>query len=308
MIVTRGQESVARILEKNTTIRSEKMKFGVHTILFSTSFVEKDIPLLEKCKKLGFDTVEMPPFDQENFPAKKIRAMAKDLDIDINIAYGMPEDLNIISPDATVRRNGIEFTKKLVDLSNEAGAKIFGGVVYCAWGYTTGRMRSDDEWNWGVDSFREIAEYAQSTSDIKLGIEPLNRFESHFINTAADAVKFAKDIGIPNVKVLLDTFHMIREEDDIVQAVIDAGPYVGYIHANENQRGIPGSGMVPWLDFFTALKKIKYDGCLTIESFDPNNDELVKMGSIWRKFCDTPEQLAQEGLSFLKDMYRKVYT
>lgn len=86
-------------------------------------------------------------------------------------------------------------------------------------------------------------------SDIMFGIEPLNRFESHFINVAADGVRFVKDIGLPNAKVLLDTFHMIREENDLVQAVIDAGPYIGYVHANENQRGIPGTGMVPWLNF-----------------------------------------------------------
>jgi D-psicose/D-tagatose/L-ribulose 3-epimerase len=283
------------------------MKFGVHTILFSASFVEKDLPLLEKVKKMGFDTLEMPPFDFDKFPAKKVRSISGDLGLDINIAYGMPPEYNIISPDKGVRRNAIDFTKKLVDLSNEAGAKIFGGVIYCAWGYTTGKMRSEDEWKWGVESFREVAEHAQNSSDLILGIEALNRFESHFINTAADAVKFARDIGLPNVKVLLDTFHMIREESNITQAVLEAGPYVGYVHANENHRGIPGSGLVPWSEFFNALKKINYDGCLTIESFDPTDEVLSRMGSIWRRLADSPEQLAAQGLEFLQGMYRKVY-
>jgi D-psicose/D-tagatose/L-ribulose 3-epimerase len=283
------------------------MKFGVHTILFSASFVEKDLQLLEKVKKMGFDTLEMPPFDYDKFPAKQVRSISKDLGLDINIAYGMPPEYNIISPDKGVRRDGIDFTKKLVDLSNEAGAKIFGGVIYCAWGYTTGKMRSEDEWKWGVESFREVAEHAQNSSDLVLGIEALNRFESHYINTAADAVRFAKDIGLPNVKVLLDTFHMIREESNITEAVLEAGPYVGYVHANENHRGIPGSGLVPWLEFFNALKRINYDGCLTIESFDPTDEVLSRMGSIWRRLADSPEQLAEQGLEFLQGMYRKVY-
>jgi D-psicose/D-tagatose/L-ribulose 3-epimerase len=283
------------------------MKFGVHSILFSASFVEKDLPLLERAKKLGFDTLEMPPFDYDGFPAKKVRSISKDLGLDINIAYGMPPQYNMISPDKAVRRDAVEFTKKLVDLSNEAGAKIFGGVIYCAWGYTTGKMRSEEEWKWGVECFREVAEHAHKSSKLLLGIEALNRFESHFINTAADAVKFVKDIGLPNVKVLLDTFHMIREESNITQAVLDAGPFVGYVHANENHRGIPGSGLVPWQEFFNALKRINYDGCLTIESFDPTDEELSRMGSIWRRLADSPEQLAVQGLQFLKGMYGKVY-
>jgi len=283
------------------------MKFGVHSILFSVYFVEKDLKLLEKAKKMGFDTLEMPPFDYDKFPAKKVRSIAKDLGLDINIAYGMPPEYNILSPDKGVRRSGIDFTKKLVDLSNEAGAKIFGGVIYCAWGYTTGKMRSEDEWKWGVESFREVAEHAHRSSELLLGIEALNRFESHFINTAADAVKFIKDIGLSNVKVLLDTFHMIREESNITEAVLQAGPHLGYVHTNENHRGIPGSGLVPWVEFFKALKQINYDGCLTIESFDPTNEQLARMGSIWRRLADSPEQLASEGLAFLKSMYHKVY-
>lgn len=283
------------------------MKFGVHTILFSASFVEKDLPLLEKAKKMGFDTVEMPPFDYDKFPARRIRSIAKDLGLDINIAYGMPPHYNMISPEASVRRNAVDFTKRLVDLSNEVGAKIFGGVIYCAWGYTTGKMRSEDEWKWGVEAFREVALHAQKGSSLQLGIESLNRFESHFINTADDAVRFVTDVGVPNVKVLLDTFHMIREENSITEAILAAGPRLGYVHTNENQRGIPGTGLVPWLEVFTALKKIGYDGCLTIESFDPTNEELARMGSIWRKLADSPEQIAREGLAFLKGMHRKVY-
>ena len=283
------------------------MTFGVHSILFSEKFVDTDLHLLEKCKKMGFDTLEIPPFDQAHFPAKKVNEISKDLDLTINIAYGMPPEYNIISPEEKVRRAGIDFTKRLIDVSNLAGARIFGGVIYCAWGYTTGKMRTDDEWSWGVDSFREIAEYAQDASNLILGVEPLNRFESHFINTASDAVKFVRDVGISNVKVILDTFHMIREEGDIHSAIVDTGSYVGYIHANENHRGIPGEGLVPWRDVFTALKKIDYHGCLTIESFNPNNEKLIQMGSMWRKLCSTPEELAEKGLRFLKGMYEKIY-
>ena len=279
------------------------MQFGIHSMLFRETFVERDLPLLDKCKAMGFDAVEIIPFDPENFPARKVRAAAADLGLTINTGYGMPAQYNIISPDPAVRRAGVEFSKRLIDLSNEAGARVFGGMIYCGWGYLTGKARTADEWKWGVENYREIAGYAQQTSGLILGIEPVNRFESHFINTAADAVKFIEDVGLPNVKVHLDTFHMIREETDFTQAVLAVGDRLGYVHACENQRGIPGTGMVPWPAFFKALKQVGYEGCMTIESFDPDIEGVAKLCCIWRKLADSPEQLASEGLKFLHRSY-----
>jgi D-psicose/D-tagatose/L-ribulose 3-epimerase len=111
------------------------------------------------------------------------------------------------------------------------------------------------------------------------------------------------EIGLPNVKVHLDTFHMIREEDDFTAAVLATEGYLGYVHACENQRGIPGSGLVPWLEFFGALRQVGYDDCITIESFDPDIESVAKLCCIWRKLADSPEQLATEGLKFLKGVY-----
>ena len=282
------------------------MIFGIHSLLFRETFVEKDLPLLERVKGMGFDAIEIIPFDPDHFPAAKVRSAAADLGLTVNTGYGMPEQYNIISPDPAVRHAGVEFSKRLIDLSNEAGARVFGGMIYCGWGYLTGRMRTEDEWKWGVENYREIACYALSNSNMILGIEPVNRFESHFINTAADAVRFVKEVGVPNVKVHLDTFHMIREENDFTEAVLETEGYLGYVHACENQRGIPGSGLVPWTRFFKALAQVGYDDCITIESFDPDIESVAKLCCIWRKLADSPEQLATEGLRFLKEVHAEV--
>lgn len=283
------------------------MQFGIHSLLFRETFVEKDLPLLDKCKSMGFDAVELLPFDPDNFPARKVKSAAADLGLTINTGYGMPDEYNIISPDPAVRKRGIAFSKRLIDLSNEAGAKVFGGMIYCGWGYLSGKMRTEEEWKWGVEGYQEIACYAKNCSELILGIEPVNRFESHFINTAGDAVRFIQAVGVPNVKVHLDTFHMIREEDNIGQAVLATGKHIGYVHACENQRGIPGRGLMPWTEFFQALRKVNYDGCITIESFDPDMEKIAKLCCIWRKLADSPEQLATEGLQFLKRKYQEAY-
>jgi D-psicose/D-tagatose/L-ribulose 3-epimerase len=282
--------------------------FGIHSLLFKETFVDADLPVLDHCKSMGFDAVEIIPFDPDNFPAAKVRQAAADLGLKINTGYGMPEECNTISPDPAVRQAGVELSRKLIDLSAEAGATVFGGAVYCGWGYRSGQMRSDEEWQWGVESMRAIAEYAQMQApELILGIEPLNRFESHFINIAEDALKFIEAVGMPNVKVHLDTFHMIREENDITGAIEQCGANLGYMHACENQRGIPGTGLVPWLEVFQALKRINYDGCVTIESFDPDMPRIAKLCCIWRKLADSPDQLAVEGLAYLKGIQQQVF-
>jgi D-psicose/D-tagatose/L-ribulose 3-epimerase len=279
------------------------MKFGIHSLLFSETFTDRELPLLDKAKEMGFDAMDIVPFDFEKFPAKRVRQRANELGLEIITEIGMPEYANTISPDPAIRAAGVELAKRLVDLSNEAGAHVFGGVNYCSWGYLTGRMRSEEEWKWGVENFRKIAEYSlREAPDLTLAIEVINRFESHFINIAADAVRFIGEVGLPNVKVHLDSFHMIREEDDFAAAIQETGNLLGYVHACENQRGIPGRGQVPWPAFFAALAEVNYQGCVTIESFDPSFERIAKLCCIWRKLADSPEQLATEGLRFLKTL------
>lgn len=106
------------------------MIFGIHSLLFRETFVDKDLPLLERCQRMGFDAVEITPFDPANFPAPKVKSVAADLGLTINTGYGMPEQYNIISPDPAVRRAGVEISRRLIDLSNEAGARVFGGMTY----------------------------------------------------------------------------------------------------------------------------------------------------------------------------------
>ena len=254
------------------------MKFGIHSLLFSETFVERDLPLLDKAKALGFDVLEIIPFDMDQFPAKLVRQRACDLGLSICTGIGMPAHANIISPDAAVRAAGVAMSKRLIDLSAECGSLAFGGVTYCGWGYLTGKMRTADEWKWGVENFRLVSEYAlKAAPGLVLAVETLNRFESHFINTVADGLAFARDIGRPNLKLHLDTFHLIREEDDFAGSVRACGDKLGYVHACENQRGIPGRGLVPWMDFFRALHEVKYDGVVTIESFDPNMSNIARL-------------------------------
>lgn len=282
------------------------MRFGITALLFSETFDEGDLPLLERCREFGFDVVEICPVEPDRFPARRVRQLADELDMSVNINFALPEEANTISPDAEVRRRGVELLKKITDLCAEAGAEIYCGANYCAWRYFTGRRRTEDEWKWAVECYRQAAEYAQENSDLVLAVEALNRFESFFLNTAADTLRFVEDVEMPNVKVHLDTFHMIGEEDDMSAAIRSCGDRLGYFHACGSQRGIPGRDMVPWRETLTALRDSGYQDCITIESFN-SRQKFAPLVAIWRDLADSPEQLATEGLAFLQGVYRDVY-
>jgi len=282
------------------------MKYGVHCLLFSETFTKKELWILDRAKELGFDGLEITLFDPDSLPVSEIKKRTKALGLRLNTGIGLSEKHNLISPDPKTRKRGIEFMKKIVGLSQQVGAENLTGVNYAGWGYLTGKMRTQKEWDWAVDGFRKICAFAQENADVLLCIEPVNRFESHFINIAADAVRFLKEVGAKNARVHLDTFHMIREENSFTEAVKICGPRLGYVHACENQRGIPGTGMVPWEEFYRGLKAVGYDGWITVESFDPDMENIAKLCCIWRKFADSPEELASQGLRFLKKLERKL--
>jgi D-psicose/D-tagatose/L-ribulose 3-epimerase len=276
-------------------------KFGVDSFIWAEVFSEKDLWVIPKAKELGFETLDIAIARPETFPTKQVKDEVEKTGIEIVTTTTLTEKTNIISPKPKVRKRGIESMKLVVDINYELGSTILGGVNYAAWGYRTGKPRTEDEWNWSVECMREIASYAKKKGDLKICVEAINRFETHFLNIAEDAVQYCKDVGTGNMGVHLDCFHMIREELSFKGAVETCGKeYLGYLHVCESNRGIPGTGLVPWKEFFTAIKKIGYDGPMVIESFDPSFEELNSLCSIWRKFADSGEELAVQGLKNLK--------
>lgn len=282
-------------------------KFGVASLIWTEDFTVKDLPLIEKAKSLGFEVLDINVAHPERFPTDAVKEKVKEVGIEVVTTIGLPGDSNPIDPDPETRRNGINTLKKLVDINIEIGSKLMSGVTYASWGYITGRPRTEDEWDWSVTSMREVARYAESKGDMIIAVEPVNRFETHFLNIAEDAVRYCREVGAGNLKVHLDTFHMIREEQSFTEAVETCGKdYLGYVHVCENNRGIPGTGLVPWREFFTVLKKTGYAGPLVIESFDPGFEELNRLCAIWRKFAETGEELAVKGLKNLKEIEKNL--
>lgn len=278
-----------------------KNKFGVDSFIWTENFSENDLWIIPKAKELGFEVIDFAISNPFTFPTEKVKETLNNTKIDCVCTTTLTEETNPISPDPAIRENALNAMKKCIDICNELGSPILGGVNYAAWGYLTKKPRTKDEWNWAVSNMKEVAAYAKETGNVTICVECVNRFETHFLNIAEDAVAFCKDTGMDNVKVHLDCFHMIREEKSFSEAVKTCGKeYLGYVHVNENDRGIPGTGLVPFKEFFEAIKEIGYDGPLVIESFDPSFEELAGNCAIWRNFAKTGEELAVKGLANLK--------
>jgi len=275
--------------------------FGVDSFIWTEVFTEKDIWIIPKAKELGFEVVDLAIAYPERFPVEKVLAAKQESGIDLVTTTTLGPDTSLISPDRQIRENGVRHMKKLVDINKALGSKILGGVNYAGWGCLTKHPRTAQEWEWSVSSMREAAEYARDNWDGVIAVECVNRFETHILNVAEDAVQYCKDVGVPNMRVHLDCFHMNIEESSFSGAVKTCGKeYLGYVHVNENNRGIPGTGLVPFDEFFRALLEIGYTGPLVIESFDPSFEELAGNCAIWRKLADSGEALAVEGLANLK--------
>ena len=275
------------------------MKFGVNTFIWSAGFDRSNLPLLPRIKSWGFDGVEVPLFRPKDFAAALIRDGVASNGLECTVCSVLVDGMNLISDDADVRRKTQAHLKEAIKAAAEAGAKMIAGPLYSPVGFLPGRRRTGDEWKWAVEGHQALGE-TLARHGVTMAIEPLNRFETYFLNTANDAATLASEINHPNVGILFDTFHANIEEKDIGAGYRTVGTHLKHVHACENDRGIPGSGHVEWPSVFKALRDLRYDGWLTIESFGFALPDLSAAAAIWRDIESTPESIAIEGVKFLR--------
>jgi D-psicose/D-tagatose/L-ribulose 3-epimerase len=277
------------------------MKYGINTYIWTAEFGPADFHLLPEIKAHGFDGIEVAVFRPAEFAAAAIRRAADSEGLERTVASALIRGLSLISDDADVRRRTVQHIRDSIRAVADAGARLMIGPLYSPVGELPGRRRTADEWQRAIDGFQSIAGTLVE-NDVTLAIEPLNRFETYFLNTAADGVALCDAIGHPSVGLLFDTFHANIEEKNVAAALRLVSPHLKHVHTCENDRGIPGSGHVDWPAVFQAIRDVKYDGWLMIESFGFTLGDLSAAAAIWRDIEKTPESIAWDGITFLKRM------
>jgi D-psicose/D-tagatose/L-ribulose 3-epimerase len=275
------------------------MKFGMNLLLWTGELNNGMLPVLEQLKKIGYDGVEVPMFggEPENF-----RSWAKrldDLGLERTAVTIRTDGDNPISSDAKIRATGIEATKRTLDCCHALGATALCGPYHSAIGLFSGAGPTQDEWKWGIDSMRAVAEHAKSVG-VMLAVEYLNRFETYFLTCAADTVEFIKAVDHPSCRMMYDTFHANIEEKGIAAAIRTAAPYTVHVHISENDRSTPGQGHVAWKETFDTLNEVGYDGWMVVEAFGLALPEISAATKIWRRMYQSEEQLATDALKFMK--------
>jgi D-psicose/D-tagatose/L-ribulose 3-epimerase len=243
--------------------------------------------------------VEVPLFDPVGFRAADIRAGMAANGLECTVCSIIPAGRSLISEDAGVRQRSRQHLRDAVEAAADVGARLIDGPLYSPVGYLPGRRRTRDEWQWAVESYQSVTETLDAC-DVTLAIEPLNRFETHFLNTAADAAALCDEVGHPRVGVAFDTFHANIEEKDLAGACRRLGPHLKHVQISENDRGTPGSGHIQWTNLLRALRDMGYDRWLTIESFGPSLGAFSAAVAIWRDIEPTPDAIAFDGVRFLR--------
>lgn len=277
------------------------MKYGVNLMVWTTSVRREHRSLLMAVREWGFDGVELFLSPDEPADIPSLRDELERIGLTRTTCVVLPREAHLPSADPEIHGRGVNFLKKCVERTAELEASLMCGPLHSGLGVMTGRRRTSDEWKRAVEGLQQVARRARDLG-VVLCVEPLNRFETYFLNTQADAANLIDEIGEPNVRVHFDTFHANIEEKDPTKALRALGNRLGHVHISENDRGIPGKGHVDWRGTFLALKEMDYDGWLTIESFAQPEPQLAAAACIWRDLAPSGDSLAREGLAFLRSL------
>ncbi len=280
------------------------MKIGVSAFAWTTKINQTHLRLLPAIREHGIEGFEIAMFDPADLDAKQLRQAFGANGLECTVCAILPPGVNPLSADAMDRKGALAHLVQCVKTAAEIGAHKMGGPLYAPIGYLPGRRRTQDEWRWAVECFQSLGEVLDR-NEVELGIEPVNRSETFFLNTVHEAKAFCEEVGHARMGVLIDTFHANIEEKNIAAAVRCAGKRLGHLHMSENDRGLVGSGHVDFPGIVATLKEIGYDGYLMIEGFGYSAAEQNSLGALWGDLNVSPEDIAFQGAHYLRGLLEK---
>ena len=277
------------------------MKIGISAFAWTTTIRQSHLNLLTMLRDRGFDGFEIPMVDPKSIDVRACRQAFESSGLDCTVCILLPPDVNPISPSDNVRKRALSHLSECIDVSAEIGAHLVGGPVFAPNGYLPGRTNREQEFQWAAETFRALGERLDSYGTT-LSIEPVNRSETCFLNTAAEARLLCEAVDHPRIGVTVDTFHANIEETDTARAVQWLGKHCKHIHMSEDDRGLLGRGNVNFPEIIAALRQIEYEGFLTIEGFGYSPDEPDSLGAMDLHPRVSPEDIAFKGADYLRSL------
>jgi D-psicose/D-tagatose/L-ribulose 3-epimerase len=282
------------------------MRIGINSFLFVSPFTTESVKLFPKFKKWGFDTVELPIESPEHIDPAKVKAAADKAGLAIGSVCACMGPGRDFRGSAADQKTAMTYCKTLIDQMVVLGCPSLIGPVYSVVGLIGAHDDAEKKAQFAlvVKNLKELAAYAESKG-VQICVEPLNRFETDFLNTCDQGLKLIKAVNSPALKLHLDTFHMNIEEKNQAAAILKAGKHLAHFHACGSDRGTPGNDHIDWKPIVAALKKVKYDGDVVIESFTTDVKVIARAAAIWRKMEPTRDEIATKGIANLKKFFKK---
>jgi D-psicose/D-tagatose/L-ribulose 3-epimerase len=272
------------------------MKLGIHAYAWCSQWSNETLDLIDRVKGMGLDFIEIPLMCLETFDARAVKVRLDRVGLGSVTSTVLLGDTDITDEDPAIRSRGVEYLKSCVRATAEIGAKSFSGVIYAQHAKPNLSRPGEEHWHRSADSLRQVAHLA-SDLGIVIGLEPVNRYETSLINTCEQALRLKEMIGEDCVKIHLDTYHMNLEEKSFYEATKRAGSDLIHYHLCENDRGIPGTGLIDWDGIFKALAEINYQGNAALESFVDCTDNMTTW--VWRQLAPSGDVLLREGVAFI---------
>lgn len=281
------------------------MKLGAHSLVWVSPFTTESLWIIDRLRKLGGEAIDISyGWDAKPFDLNETRKALEACQMEASLAGNINASRDLTSTEPAIRQAGFEYLKNCLEICVRIGAKRLIGPLHAELRKSVLLTSDEKKTAWGncIESLRRAAQIAEQQG-VAICVEVLNRFESSFLTTVDDGLRLVNDVGSPAVKLLLDTFHLNIEEKNIPGAIRKAGSALGHLHACENDRGIPGTGHVDWKGVAAAVKATGFDGCLTIESFNPDVPALAQRTGIFRRLAPDQDTLVREGLQFLRSLF-----
>lgn len=270
------------------------MKLGINLLCLGGHIDASHLPHIERIAEIGYDHVEVPVMRGTVDHYAWLGARLADLGLGRAQTSIVPEvDANPVSEDAGIRQRGLDHLSWIQDCAEALGSETIGGPFHAPIGHFTGQGPTEAEIDRGVNAHRAMAERA-ARGGYKLALEHLNRFETYFLNTMAQARAYADKVDHPAFGIMYDTFHANIEEQDQADAIRHLGEKMHVLHVSENDRGVIGRGQIDFSNVLRSAKRAGFDGHIVVEAFGAGVPELAAATRVWRPLFPDFETLFSE--------------
>jgi D-psicose/D-tagatose/L-ribulose 3-epimerase len=284
-------------------MQSDDLKFGAHIFLWIEHWDDSTIWLFDRAAELGLSCLEIAVGDDVKLEPNELRRQASASGIELIFSPGAvwPTECDLSADDPEHRQRGVTWHTHWIRTAGECGAVAYTGSLYGHPGTVLRRRPPSDELSRTAENLRRLADEAQQAG-VTLALEPMSRFRTHIANTPEQILRLIDTAKHPNLRVLFDTYHMVTEVRDYASAIRTLAPRLWGIHACENDRGVPGDGLIPWKAFFSALDEIGFAGYMLVESYNTSLGDFACRRGLFRDLCPDGDAFVRKGIRFLAGM------